>query len=333
MKKLICVLLAIACALSMAACKKEASQKETPQTTLAPGNGPVTVETVDLKKVLYLLDDMSGLELGAYCYQQEITAENISAVLGSEGFQLPFASGYAYLPTMNTTAFVLAVFRLEAGADAQAFAGELKARAKPDRWVCVQAEAVEVVCSGRTVMFVMSNEIAAASLKEAFAKMNEPGFRAEDHLINRLEGLTMDKLYTDLYRKYSVANYGFMDGEDFGAIQDNTPYGLADISAWQYTDSLVDSGYCPAGEYDGERSYLLAMFRIAPGVDAAEFAQELRSGVDTTELKGEGQQYVLAWNEDVVIYYVGSGSYAWNNFTLNSEFSGIYRMETQGVEP
>ncbi|MGM9600616.1 MAG: hypothetical protein ACI3W5_03375 [Faecousia sp.] len=330
MKKLISVILLFACLLSMAACSN--GSKKTPETTPAPTEPELTIDDIDLQTMLYLLDDMSGIQVGSYCYQEEITAENVSFVLGSEGFDLPFESARAYLPTFSTTAFVLAVFRLEEGADAQAFVDGLKANAKPDRWICVHAEAVEAEYIGNTVMFVMSNEAGAQNLKQAFAKMNEPGFRVEDNLIDRLEGLTMDKLYGKLYETYSVAMYGFMDGEDFGAVNNNTGYGLSDLNPRDYIDSLVDTGYAPAEEYDGERSYLLAMFRLAPGVDSAAFAQELVSCVDSSELKGEGQQYVVAWSDDVVIYYVGSGSYAWNSMALEHELSGVYRMETDGVE-
>ncbi len=330
MKKLICVLLAIACLFALAGCSKSPKKEANPVTTPAPTQSALA--DVDLQKILYVLEDISGIGVGEYCYQEDITPQNISAVLGSDSFKLPFASGRAYLPTMSTTAFVLAVFRLEPGADAQTFANALKDNADPDRWVCVRAEKVEALCQDNLVMFVMGNEASVHHLTQAFAKLGEPGFRMEDHLIDRLEGLSMDKLYSELYKKYSVKQYGFMDGEDFGAIGDSTGYGLTDLSAWQYTDSVVDTGYYPAEEYDGERSYLLAMFRLAPGVDAREFAQELLSCLDTSSLKGDGQQYVIAWSDDAVVCYVGAGSLAWNCFTMESEFSGIYRMQTQASE-
>ena len=330
MKKLISAVLALACLLTLAGCSKSPKKQAVPITTPTYTQGALA--DIDLQKILYVLEDISGTGVGQYCYQEDITSENVSAVLGSDSFKLPFAAARAYLPTMSTTAFVLAVFRLEQGADAQAFANALKDNADPDRWVCVRAEKVEALCHGNLVMFVMGNEASVYQLSQAFHKFSEPGFRMEEHLIDRLEGLTMDKLYTELYKKYSVAQYGFMDGEDFGAISDSAGYGLADISAWQYTDSVVDTGYFAADAYDGERSYLLAMFRLAPEVDSAAFAQELLSCLDTSSLKGDGQQYVVAWSDDVVACYVGAGSLAWNTFTMESEFSGIYRMETQTSE-
>ena len=330
MKKLISAVLVLACLLTLAGCSKSPKKQAVPITTPTYTQGALA--DIDLQKVLYVLEDISGTGIGQYCYQEDITSQNISAVLGSDDFKLPFAAARAYLPTMSTTAFVLAVFRLEPGADAQTFANTLKEKANPDRWVCVPAEKVEALCYGNLVMFVMGNEASVYQLTQAFNKFSEPGFRMEEHLIDRLEGLTMDKLYTELYKKYSVAQYGFMDGEDFGAISDSTGYGLADISAWQYTDSVVDTGYYPAEEYDGERSYLLAMFRLAPEIDSAAFAQELLSCLDTSALKGDDQQYVIAWSDDVVVCYVGAGSLAWNSVAMESEFSGIYRMETQTSE-
>ena len=330
MKKLISVLMVLVCLFALVGCSQSPKKQAVPITTPAPTQSALA--DMDLQKVLYVLEDISGIGVGQYCYQEDITSQNIFAVLGRDDFKLPFVSARAYLPTMSTTAFVLAVFRLEPGADAQAFANALKEKADPDRWVCVRAEKVEALCKDNMVMFVMGNEASVYQLTQAFGKLSEPGFRMEEHLIDRLEGLTMDKLYTELYKKYSVAQYGFMDGEDFGVIQDSTGYGLADLSAWQYTDSVVDTGYYPAEEYDAERSYLLAMFRLAPEIDSGEFAQELLSCLDTSSLKGEGQQYVIAWSDDVVACYVGAGSLAWNSFTMESEFSGIYRMQTQASE-
>lgn len=330
MKKLISVILVLACLLALAGCSQSPKKKAVPVTTPAPAQS--SLADVDLQKILYVLEDISGIGLGEYCYQEDITQQNISFVLGSDGFKLPFASARAYLPTMSTTAFVLAVFRLDEGADAQAFAAALKDNADPDRWVCVRAEKVEALYQDNLVMFVMGNEATVHHLAQAFNTACEPGFRMEEHLVDPLAGLTMDKLYSDLYKKYSIAKYGFMDGEDFGAIQDSTGYGLADLSGWQYTDSVVDTGYYPAEQYDGERSYLLVMFRLAPQVDAETFAQELLSCLDTSSLKGDDQQYVVAWSDDVVIYYAGAGSLAWNCVNMEAEFSGIYRMQTQASE-
>ncbi len=332
MKKRISCVLIFALLLSLAAC---GNQPATPTTVPAttPAQPETTIDDIDLKTMLYLFEDISGLEIGTYCYQQEISPDTMPAVLGSEGFDLPFAEGRAYLPTLNTTAFVLAVFRLEEGADTQVFMDELKARANPDRWICVRAEVTETACAERTVMFVMSDGAKAKQLADTFSQMSQPGFRVADHLVDRLAGLNMTDIYSRLYRSYGAENYGFMDGEDYGEVTPHTGYGLSELDHGMYTDSLLDIGGYPADEYDGERAYLLVMFRLGSGADAADFAQELKSSVDTTGLKGEGQQYLLAWGADVVVYYVGTGSLAWSNSALDYEFAGHYRMETEGAQP
>lgn len=320
MKKIVTMLLAFAIALQLTGCA-------------APDQGEtkLPVDRIDLKTILYLMEDLTGLELGSYCYQQDITPEQVAMVVGTEDFSLPFESARAYLPTLNVTPFVLCVFRLAPDSDPQEFADALKASAKLDRWICVRAEAAEAEVSGNTVLFFMGNAMLVQPIKDAFAKLAQPDFRAEDHLIDRLAGLTMEQLYEKLYESYSLENYGFMDGKDYGPVTADAGFGLSALDEAQYAESLVDTGEYPADEFDGERSYLLAMFRLTPGTDAAAFAQKLRDTVDASALKGEGQQYVLAWSQDVVIYYVGAGSLAWSNAMLDSCFAGIYRMQTQGV--
>ncbi len=313
MKKWICMFLIAAMLLSCAACG------------IKPG-AESGVDAIDLQTILYLMDDLSGLEMAKFCQQVEITAENAGQVVGSQEFQEPFASARALMPMINASPFVLAVFRLEAQQDADAFAKALEEQANPAMWICVCAEAVETVVSGQTVLFFMSGKDMAEPLRSSFSKICEPGFRPEEHLVDKLKGLTMNGLYQELYKEFSVEMYGFMDGKELKAVTADTGFGLGKLDSGKFTDSLVDTGYFPAEEYDGERSYLFAMFRLAEGVDAEGFAKELVQQADISSLQGEGSLISYAWSKDVVILFGGAGSLQYTGDWLTMTLCGTYRM-------
>ncbi len=325
MKKWTALFVTLMLAFSLAACGDKQEAQTTPSATEVAG-------PLELQDMLWLFDDMTGLELGAFCVQQEVTVESLPFLIGAEDFSQPFEKGLSLTPMISPNPFVLAVFRLAEDGDAEGFAKALKEKANPNLWVCVSADRVETAVHENTVLFFMCSSDMAQPLLDSFDTMFQPGFKLEEHLIDRLAGKTMEELYGELYAQYSLEQYGFMDGRDCAPLSEASGFNLSVLDASAVTDSLIDTGYFPAEEYDGERSYLLAMFRLAEGEDAEAFARAMETGVDTSGLKGEGNRYVVGWSEDVVIYFAGSGSLAWSNMNVEMTLSGTYRMKTAGVE-
>ncbi len=173
MKKGISLILVLMLLVSLGACAVEE-----PKVTTG------TIADFELEEILYLFDGVGKLELGAFCQQTELTAENVATVIGAAEFSLPFAEGLALEPTMSSSPFLLAVFRLEE-ADAEAFAAALEEQADPFKWVCVSAEAVEAVAYGPLVLFYMCSADWAPAIAGCFEEMCNLGYQAREYLEER----------------------------------------------------------------------------------------------------------------------------------------------------
>ncbi len=346
MKKILYTLVSLILILFLAACEKTPDNtsettgtekgSDTVVSTDASDTGetaPGGIDAIPLQEMLYLFDDMTGLGMGAYCVQEEITTENVGMFLGTDAFDLPFEGGLALSPQMNITPFVLTLFRVSEETNADAFAEALSDAASLNKWICVSADTKAARAIDNTVLFFMSPADMEQPLLDCFAKMGEPGFRTEEHLIDPLAGTTPLSLYEALYESFSIELYGFMDGTY--ETKDVPSLDVADFETLEAQSEawLTDTGYLPADEFDGERSYFLAIFRLGADTDASAFAATLEKNADLSTLKGEGVGSMVAISEDTVIYFAGKGSLSWLADSLAMTFSGTYRMETRVEMP
>jgi len=85
------------------------------------------------------------MELTAYNFERYLLIDYIAGVRGviSEA-------------VINVHPHVVVLMEVEEGMDAIAIAGQIGAAADPTRWICVHAEAFEVVAYGNFIVFVMS---------------------------------------------------------------------------------------------------------------------------------------------------------------------------------
>ncbi len=135
-----------------------------------------------------------------------------------------------------------------------------------------------------------------------------------------LQGYTMNKLYSELYK-----SKGCLDGEDFGPVTRGSDYGFGSLNAAQYTDSVLDTGITEDG------GYMIAMFRLESSVDVQEFVYSLQSVADPWQLPGEGVQYVVAWGGDVVVYFAATGTLCSQASTMEQLFINTYATTTTGI--
>ena len=344
MKKLLALILAMIMLFSLAACGKQ----ETPAAPNEPAtpDAPVVepdvsepeaapIDSIPVDEITSLFMDMYTGEGLASCMNEAVTEDLVANLLGAESFSCEFESAQALVPMMMTSPFVLMVFRLAEGADTEAFAADLKAAANPQKWVCVCADEVETVISGRTVLFYMCPAEMKEGLNACFAEMCKADFVPEEHIYNPFAELDMNGFYAKLYETLSAEDWGFMDNADVVTSPDALvygDYGLSGIDSSLYTEALFDDGYMPADEIDIERSYVLALFRLAEGVDAAEFAANVQQMVDNTALKGEEIWGCAAYSEDVVAVYVGGGAYSWVAGGLESVLMMEFRMTSTAAQ-
>ena len=72
---------------------------------------------------------------------------------------------------MNAKPYELILLRLDENADVEAVKAQIKENANPAKWVCVVAEEVVVENIDNIVLFLMTNESEATSIKEAFMNL------------------------------------------------------------------------------------------------------------------------------------------------------------------
>lgn len=138
----------------------------TPEPAPAPDAGELSLQEIVDKMV-----EVSGFDGGPFFESYAVSAEDAPYVIGYEGFTGEFTEALGYGPMMGSIAFVMVVFRLPEGADAEAFASDIKDNADPAKWICVCADSVQTVVSGNTVMFIMSDTASADALTAAFAQV------------------------------------------------------------------------------------------------------------------------------------------------------------------
>ena len=186
MKKIIAILLAAALMLSLAACSEskpepteapssaettapmDSSSDEQPTETSAEPSDTANGETLGQTLRAAFLDAMdknpeaTPLELAETLIGNPviqfapITEPVVPGFLPGFSADIDgFAEGAMFAPMIGSIAFVGYVFRLEDGADADAFTQLLKDNADPSWNICVTAEETVIDHVGNTVFFVM----------------------------------------------------------------------------------------------------------------------------------------------------------------------------------
>ena len=124
----------------------------------------------DLTKVLEKIYDTADLddELKDYFkdYEQvKLDESNVESYLGSS--DIKFKEGLCSVPMMNAIPYQLVLVRLDENADVEAV------NANPRKWVCVEADEVDVESIDNTILFLMGEKQDATPIKEAFMNLAE----------------------------------------------------------------------------------------------------------------------------------------------------------------
>lgn len=77
------------------------------------------------------------------------------------------------MPMMNAIPYQLVLVRLDENADVEAVKKEIKENANPRKWVCVEADEVDVESIDNTILFLMGEKQDATPIKEAFMNLAE----------------------------------------------------------------------------------------------------------------------------------------------------------------
>ena len=130
----------------------------------------------DLTKVLEKIYDTADLddELKDYFkdYEQvKLDESNVESYLRSS--DIKFKEGLCSVPMMNAIPYQLVLVRLDENADVEAVKKEIKENANPRKWVCVEADEVDVESIYNTILFLMCEKQDATPIKEAFMNLAE----------------------------------------------------------------------------------------------------------------------------------------------------------------
>lgn len=136
---------------------------EEPVVSEPDGTGTPAGETADSSALQTILDTLL-LDLDAefipYYSSYEVPQADAPYVVGYEQMDTNFDAALGYGPMMGSTAFIMVLFELPEGTDAEAYAKDLADNAVLNKWICVSADYADGVANGQYVMFLMAAETA-----------------------------------------------------------------------------------------------------------------------------------------------------------------------------
>ena len=96
----------------------------------------------------------------------EITKENIEMYLGTSDIE--FEEALASESATGSIAHSVVLLRVKDNADVEAIKEKIEDNVNPRKWICVEAEEVEVESKGNLILLVMSNETATDKIVDQF---------------------------------------------------------------------------------------------------------------------------------------------------------------------
>ena len=173
MKKIFAMLLALAMLFSFAACGKTAAT--------TPGTAPEAAAKVEgtmeelLNKVVEIqpVEFMSGTMPIDLTDKSEDGLWNIKYNTGLDNAD-NITDAAVFGPMMGSMAFSMVMVRTAEGADVKAVAESMKSGIDPRKWICVEADDLQVVSYGDVVMLIMVDSTSgqtSQSFVDAFAQV------------------------------------------------------------------------------------------------------------------------------------------------------------------
>ena len=98
-----------------------------------------------------------------------IDSENAAYFLGTD--DIDYKEAVASEPAVSSIAYSVVMVRMNAGADIEKAKESIRNSVDPCKWVCVEAEKVEVLNRGDVILLIMSSEENVKNVKQAFEKL------------------------------------------------------------------------------------------------------------------------------------------------------------------
>ena len=177
MKKMIAMLMALTMMFSFAACGGAASQPAT-QPTTAPTETVKNVEGT-MEELLNKIIEIQPVEFMGGTMPIDLTDTSEDGLwFLSSNTGLPNADDITeaafFGPMMGSLAYTMAMVRVKEGADVKTVAETMKTNIDPRKWICVEADDLQVVSFGDVVMLIMvasDTGLTSQSFVDAFAQV------------------------------------------------------------------------------------------------------------------------------------------------------------------
>ena len=177
MKKMIAMLMALTMMFSFAACGGAATQPTT-QPTTAPTEAVKNVEGT-MEELLNKIIEIQPVEFMGGTMPIDLTDTSEDGLwFLSSNTGLPNADDITdaafFGPMMGSLAYTMAMVRVKADADVKTVAETIKTNIDPRKWICVEADDLQVVSYGDVVMLIMVDSttgMTSQSFVDAFAQV------------------------------------------------------------------------------------------------------------------------------------------------------------------
>ena len=99
----------------------------------------------------------------------EITNENVEMYLGTSDIE--YEEALASESGVGSIAHSVGLMRVKDNANVEAIKEKIEKNINPRKWICVEAEEVEVESKGNLIILIMSSEINAEKIETEFNKL------------------------------------------------------------------------------------------------------------------------------------------------------------------
>ena len=99
----------------------------------------------------------------------EVTKENVEMYLGTKDIE--YEEALASESGVGSIAHSVVLVRVKDNADVEAIKEKIENSVNPRKWICVEAEEVEIESKGNLIILIMSSEINAEKIETEFNKL------------------------------------------------------------------------------------------------------------------------------------------------------------------
>ena len=151
MKKILFMLVAVVLTVSLTGCGEK--------------NVEGTLEEIMDKVYASVPEDQRPMML----MNTEVTEENVEMFLGTADIE--FEEALARESGVGSIAHSVVLIRVKKGANVEAIKEKLENSVNPRKWICVEAEEVEIESKGNLIILIMSSENTVEKIETEFNKL------------------------------------------------------------------------------------------------------------------------------------------------------------------